>query len=275
MIGISTSCYYPLETETALEKIGVAGVRTCELFINSASEVRQPLLGELVRIKEHFGITVGSLHCITSCEPFLTFSEYRRRFLDSIDEYKQAYEACGRIGAGICVFHGERLPVTIPEEEYFDRVRILSEAASAQGVVLSQENVVRFRSESAAFLQRMKQYLGGRFKLTLDIKQAVRSSADPLEFARTFADDIVNVHISDHENPQTSKRETPRDCLPPLHGCFDFGKLFSTLSKHGYNGNYVIELYRSSYRDEQEIVESYKNVEKLHNMYCNLSNVVV
>ncbi|MCL2508349.1 MAG: sugar phosphate isomerase/epimerase [Oscillospiraceae bacterium] len=261
MIGISTSCYYPLETETALEKIGQAGARTCELFINSESETRPHLLGEFIKIKEYYGIEVNSVHCMTFAEPFSVFSNYYRRFLDSIDEYKRVYEACTRLGSGICVFHGERLPAKIDEEEYFERVAVLSEAAREEGVVLTQENVVNFRSQSTSFLRRMRKYLGSNFKLTLDVKQAVRSQKDPAELAEIFAQDIINVHISDHD--------VDGDCLPPLSGSFDFGKLFTILNDHGYRGNYIIELYRDSYEDEAEIVESYKNIEKLYNIYCN------
>ena len=43
-IGASTACFYPLETERALKRVGELGFSTAEVFFNSFSELRGPLL---------------------------------------------------------------------------------------------------------------------------------------------------------------------------------------------------------------------------------------
>ena len=39
MIGISTACLYPLETENALDRLLQLGFRRFEVFLNSFSEL--------------------------------------------------------------------------------------------------------------------------------------------------------------------------------------------------------------------------------------------
>ncbi len=257
-IGVSTACYYPLETERSFERLGEAGVRTAEIFFNSSSELDMPLIGEIKAIRDYYGMTVNSVHpYLTFGETFLVFSEYYRRFLDSLEEFKRFFETARLLGSGICVIHGEREPFRIEENAYIERFGIISDEAKKFGVTLTQENVVRFRSSSTDFLSRMRQQLGDGFKLTFDVKQAMRSGIDPLTFARMFGRDIVSVHISDHN--------TFSDCLPPLSGSFDFSTLFDIMRFFDYNGNYIVELYRSSFGDENELLESYKKVRELLN----------
>lgn len=260
-VGISTACYYPLETEKSLAKLCKAGVKTVEIFFNSISELKSPIIDEIRSIADCYGITVNSVHPFLSYgESYLVFSEYYRRFLDSVEDYKRFFEVAKLLGSGICVIHGERTPCRIEEDEYFERFSVLSDEAKRFGVTITQENVVNFRSSSIDFLMRMREKLGEKYKLTFDIKQAKRSGVDPLLFARRFGNDIVNIHISDH----TEKS----DCIPPLDGGFDFSELFSVMRGFGYDGNYIIELYRCGFNCEYELMESYKKVVDLLNASC-------
>ncbi|MCR5485864.1 MAG: sugar phosphate isomerase/epimerase [Clostridiales bacterium] len=255
-IGISTSCFYPLETEKSLRKIAENNVGTAEIFFNTSSELKGKLLDELVSIRDEYKMTISSVHTFLGFgESYLAFSEYYRRFLDTLDFYKYFFEACGRLGATICVFHGEKEPFHISGEEYIERVGMIAEEGRRSGVILTQENVVRFRSQSDVFLKKMRDGLGDLFKMTFDIKQAVRSGLSPLSLAEEFAGDIVNIHISDNTKH--------RDCLPPLSGDFDFGALFDIMKKAGYAGNYMIELYRRNFKDESELFDSYNELSKI------------
>ena len=47
--GISTSCFYPLETEKALALLVEAGAKNGEVFLNSFSELEEPYLRALDR----------------------------------------------------------------------------------------------------------------------------------------------------------------------------------------------------------------------------------
>lgn len=72
-IGASTACFYPLETERALKRVGELGFSTAEVFFNSFSELRGPLLKAICREQEACKIQVVSVHPFSSgTEPFLS-----------------------------------------------------------------------------------------------------------------------------------------------------------------------------------------------------------
>lgn len=238
-----------METELALRHLGALGFSAAEVFFNSFSELRGPLLEAIRRERQAYGVRVVSVHPFTSgTEPYFLFSAYERRFRDTMDYYKRYFEAANVLGANILVMHGAKAGASIPEEAYFDRFGELVRLGQAHGVTVAQENVVQFASESAGFLARMRTALGDDFHMVLDIKQAVRSGLDPLALARQFAGEIVHVHVSDHL--------PGRDCLPPGEGAFDFAALFRLLRQSGYPGSILIELYAGNFQDDAQLLRS-------------------
>ena len=49
--GVSSACFYPLETEKSLEEAGKCGFKNVELFINSHSESEDDFVEILLEIK--------------------------------------------------------------------------------------------------------------------------------------------------------------------------------------------------------------------------------
>lgn len=247
--GISTSCLYPQNTESALETLGKLGVKTCEIFLNSISETTPQFAKTVNRIKEHYGMNIVSVHPFSSfSETYMLFSEYKRRFYDVFDFYKRCFEFTNLIEADITIIHGSLLPAKISRTEYFERFAKLVQGGREFGVRVCQENVFNHLSESPDFLKEMKTFLGKDFKMVFDIKQAVKSGFSPLCFANEFKDSIVHVHASDHCGNE--------HCLPPSKGDFDFKKLFEILKSANYDGSYIIELYRSNFGDPQELCDA-------------------
>ena len=76
-LGISTACYYPDETESAVSRLAAAGIDTVEIFFNTFSELDPTFIAQL---KKTLGeIEVVSIHPFTSgFEPFLFFTGYDR-----------------------------------------------------------------------------------------------------------------------------------------------------------------------------------------------------
>ena len=255
-IGVSTSCYYPLATEDALEKVASLGVKTCEIFFNSFSELEKPFLDELCHVKDEYGICVPSVHPFFSfAEPYLLFSEYERRFLDTVELYKKYFEAANVLGAKLLVLHGGKEPSAVHEELYFERFAKLLEVGQTFGIITAQENVVHYRSQSPDFLWRMKKTIGEDLKVVLDIKQTVRAGYSPFEFIEKLTNTIAHIHISDSNNRC--------DCLPPGEGNFDFSRLFAAMRALGYKGDYIIELYRHSFEHDSQITDSKNLMEQL------------
>jgi sugar phosphate isomerase/epimerase len=76
-LGISSACFYPLETEASLELIGKNGIKTTEIFFNSFGELKDPFVKELLHIKNNYGIEIVSIHPTFSlAESFMLFSGY-------------------------------------------------------------------------------------------------------------------------------------------------------------------------------------------------------
>lgn len=254
--GMSSACFYPLETELSVIKCGELGFRNIEIFVNSYCELKGKIFKEIKSAVNHYGINVCSVHPFTSfAESFVFFGSYNRRVDDGIEFYKNYFEFCAELGASALVLHGAKLEHTVNNEEYFDRYARLFEAGKEFGVLVSQENVVNFRSQSVDFLKRMNEYLNGEFSMTLDLKQCRRAGEDPVKIIETIGEKILNVHISDYNENS--------DCIPPFEGKEDFQKIVNALNKKNFKGNYIIELYNNGYEDEKQIVNAGEKFDKI------------
>lgn len=254
--GVSSACFYPVETETALQTTGEYGFRNVELFLNSHSEITDEFTQKLISIKEKYNLNIVSVHPFASfAESFYLFSSYNRRYTDILPLYDRFFEVTSKLGADIFVFHGAKIPGTISDEEYCERFKHLIDMGKKYGVRVCHENVVYYRGQSPDYLKMMRDNIGDDFKIVLDIKQAHRAGFSPYEFIDKLGESIVHIHISD--------RNSEKDCITPFKGEFDFSKLFKTMEKIGYKGKYIIELYEWSYDDSDEIFEAYKKLQNL------------
>ncbi len=258
-IGVSSSCYYPLETEKSLIRLGEMGIRTVEVFFNSPSELTGGLFREICDIKTHYGMDIVSFHPFMSfAEGYFLFSSYERRFYDSLDTiYKPCFEAAARLGAKYVILHGAKGKMTISDEEYAERFYRFDEAARQFGVKGAHENVVHYVGQSPEFMLYLKKMLGENFNMVLDVKQARRTGVDYQQFVDALGESIVHVHVSDFD--------AYRDCTPPKEGGrFDFRKLFDSLEKIGYHGKYMIEVYSDSFQSDRELFASYEYLRSIY-----------
>lgn len=255
-IGVSSSCLYPMPPCDSLEILGRLGVKVCEVFINSPSELTVSYAQKLNKIKNEYGMDILSLHPFTSfAETTMLFSEYKQRFFDMLEYYKTGFETAATLGAEIFVIHGSKLPAKITNEEYFERFATMIEEGKKFGITVTPENVNNHLSENPEFMKAMRAYLGNEFKMVFDVKQANRAGFNPLAFAEEFAENIIHVHLSDHKEGF--------DCLPPSKGTFDFAKLFEIMKNADYKGNYVVELYRHNYSEPAELAQAMHYLEGL------------
>jgi sugar phosphate isomerase/epimerase len=252
-IGISTACLYPMYTEQALSLLLAQGFRLFEIFFNSPSELEPDFLSLLKRKFSQYGGTLKSIHPFTSgFESYLLFSNYERRFEDGVKFYDRYFQAAHRLGAQILVLHGDRNPEKsgLTEPEYFERFAQLARRGKRYGITLAQENVNAFRSADPGFVRRMRAYLGEEASFVLDIKQAVRSGFDPFVMCEAMGERLIHVHINDHTREQ--------DCLLPGVGQMDFARLQTTLNGFGYQGDFMIEVYRKNFQELEELNKAYR-----------------
>lgn len=234
------------------------GFRLFEIFFNTYGEIKPAYLKELKEMLDRTGSSVKSIHPFTSAfESMMFFSDYHNRFIDSLEFYREYFEAARYLGAEILVLHGQRdyLYSRITEEEYFERYALLYEAGKRVGIQVAQENVNRFRSEDPAFIRRMREHLGNDCCFVFDIKQAVRAGHDPFEMCRAMGDKLVHVHLNDN-NAQS-------DCLLPGEGSMDFYSLKEYLENQHFLGDFIVEVYRTSIPNCEKLLQSKHFVEKL------------
>ena len=259
-IGVSTSCFYPLETEVSLENLGKAGIRHTEIFFNALSELKQSFVDMLLDIQNEYGITVASVHPTMSlAESFMIFSNYDRRYREAEDQYRRYSEIAASLGAKYIIMHGGKPNGILTDEEYCERYMRLKEITRENGADILQENVVRYRAGEIEFLRSMRNILGEEAAFCIDIKQSLRCGYNPYDLIEEFYDNIKHYHISDHS--------ISSDCLLPGDGGFDFKKLFTVLKVKGYDGSLMVEVYKDSYNSYEDIYNSFTNLE---NCYCNI-----
>ena len=255
-IGISSSCLYPLLTEESLKTVGELGAKTAEIFFNSFSELKKPILNEIKSIKEYYGINVRSIHPFTSAyEPVLFFGGYDRRLNDGIEFYKNYFEVANELGAEMVVLHGGRIYLETTPEAYAASYIPLHEAAMSAGVRIAQENVHNHHCGNPEFMKALADIVGDDFRMVLDVKQCRRCGESAYDFVNLLGEKIYQVHISDGL--------PGKDCLAPGAGEFDFKKLFEALQSVGYDKTAIIELYRQNYGEVEELRKSKHYLENL------------
>lgn len=252
-LGVSTASFYPMETELALEEVGKAGVKNTEIFFNCESELKDSFIDMLLEIKQKYSLNITAVHPTMSlAESFMIFSAYERRFHEALKQYRRYSEVAKELGAKYIIMHGGKPNGILSDEEYCDRYMALKEQTLRNGVTVLQENVVKFRSGDVEFLRSMKDILGKDAEFCFDIKQSVRSGYLPMELVNEFYDNIKHYHISDHS--------VAGDCLLPGDGRFDFDGFFKFLKEKDYKGALITEVYRYSYKNYDDIFNSYKKI---------------
>lgn len=253
-IGVSTACYYPLETEKSLIEVGKAGIDTTEIFFNASVELEQDFVNELKAIKDYYGINVTSVHPTASlADSFMLFSAYERRLKEGLDTYRRYGEIAAQFGAKYVILHGGKPNGVLDDDGYCERFLQISDAVETGGAILLQENVVHFRGGNLDFLQKMKKNLGERAAFCLDVKQSIRNGYSPFSAMEILGNSVKHLHLSDNNEH--------KDCMLPLRGTFDFKGFLNLALRCGFSGDGVIEVYRNAYDEYAELtacLESFK-----------------
>lgn len=239
-IGVSTASLYPLHLEDAFSELAKRGIKTAEVFANSMAEGVEPCIGLVSKTQRLYNMGVTSFHPFSSpMESVFLFSTYDRRIDEMMTMYRGFFESMNILGAKIFVVHGAISSSKCPPEHYYRQFRLLAEAGREYGITVAQENVCYCMSGRLEFLEMMKRELGEYARFVLDLKQARRSGESPFDYIKALGSNIVHCHISDGDDK--------KDCLPVGEGSFDFPLMVKMLADIGYDGAYIVELYRDNY----------------------------
>lgn len=255
--GISTASFYPMILEESIEKLASNNIKIIEIFLNTYSDLNFNYISEINKIIKGNDITVKSTHPFTSgFEPFMLFTEYKKRTDDAMEFHKKYFQAMNLLGSEIFVFHGDRKESEICDCEYFERFARLRDIGKQFGVTVAQENVQRCKSGSLEFLQNMVKYLNNDVSFVFDNKQAVRSGIYYKDFIESVGANISHVHISDSDENC--------DCMAVGKGNSDVENLLACLDTAGFDGCVVVELYSKLLESLDDIFDSYKQLNSIY-----------
>ncbi len=251
IVGISTSCLYPAETEKALADIAQLGIKDMEIHFSTFSELNDGYLKELRKMMKHYGVRATSIHpfyCVLESPMF--FSDYNeRRFADGLEIYKQYFHATAKLGAEYLVFHGGQKQgvnrCTVSDDQYIERYNLIFECAQKFGVTLLHENVYTHKCEDIGFCRKMIEYLGDKAQFTFDSKQARRSGYNSAQFAAALSGHICNIHISDFD--------AENDCLLPGKGIENFSALKDAVGDDADKVCWNIEVYGNAIKELRDL----------------------
>lgn len=247
-VGVSSACFFPCDTLQSVQKLASLGVEYTEIFMGSHSECSGQYLKQLCSAKDNYGISVTSVHPFTSgYEYILLFSGYERRIDDTVEYYKRYFSAAGELGAKYVVFHGDNKKAAfVGVERYAEIFSRLDGVARSFGVRLSQENVSSSHIGSGENIRALKALLPD-ICFTFDIKQAYRGGYDPFDILHSMGQSVRCVHLNDWKDGQ---------CRLPCRGVCDLSAVVNTVQSYGNDVPYIIEVYRSNFEDDREIMYS-------------------
>lgn len=252
-VGISTASFYPdYLTEETISLIGNMGIKTVEVFLESYSEYDIDFCKAMKDKLDKYDIHVSSIHAIsTQFEPQL-FSATLRQRNDARKMLIKVLRAANILGANVYVFHGPVIrkdtKLNIDFEKNARHVDDIADMCGEYGVKFSWENVYWCWFSYPEFVRSLKQVTNSKnIYFTLDIKQAMKSKFDPFKYLEAINGNLANVHLCDYDESG--------NLYLPGKGSFDFRKLKAEISKTGYNGAIIMEVYRYNYKDFHEMME--------------------
>ncbi len=253
-VGMSLACFYPLEPEKALVEAAALNIRTCEVFLNTYSEMDEGYLRTLRNACDSQGIRVYSVHPFTSfLENYLFFSPYPRRIADATEFYRGYANAAKILGAEVINIHGDRGIGLESVDRYAQMIVPLLKLQEETGIVFAMENVFYNSVNHPDFTEKLRN-IAPDVRFTLDIKQAFKGGQDPYALAEAMGDSIVNFHVND--------RDEEHICMLPGQGTVDYERIGGILRKNGYKGPGLIEVYRNNFDSADEISVSKSFLEK-------------
>lgn len=256
--GVSTSCFYPLQTQEALKQAALTGAPCTEIFFNTFSEIEPEYIARLKFTAQEYALPVVSVHPFSSnMEPFFFATDYLGRFQDGIQLYKKLFAAAQNLGAHIAVMHGDHRESFYDFKDYCKNYKTLRNIAKQYGVSLCQENVVRCCCATDAAVLEMRDILNDEAEFVLDTKQALRAGIEPAQMLNAMRGRLAHIHISDYNDEH--------DCILPGKGKTDYAAFFEKLGQCKYTGDSVIELYRTGFEVPDQLAESVKFLNDLAN----------
>ncbi len=253
--GVSTACFYPEETKTALQTLLLAGIKNVEIFFNTDSELSDSYVDTLKEMTEHHGAQICAVHPFyCAYDWFYLYSNYHGRHLEGIEKYKHFFDKTARLGVEYISFHGAHPMNNMEFTQWCDIYADMFELAKGFGVTLCHENVSRNVVRTPQDFANIIQHTSGNVAFTVDVKQARRSECSALELIDTAGECLKHVHLS------TATQEN--DCVTPDVNDKDTLAVLQKLKQKNYQNSIVVELYRNGFEQVGDIANSIEQLQQ-------------
>ncbi len=242
-LGASTGAFYPHTlTEHVPEMAARLGISQIEVMLQTAGEHDPAFVRQVATNARAAGVAVHSVHTLTRLYPF--FDPYARRVDEAWEMFRRAIAAGVELGANVLVWHGPNRPQVATDEaweRFIDLAQQLATACAEAGITLGIENV------SYGALAQVRNVVTFATRLAevgppeavgfvFDPFQAAEAGANPFMMLAAMGNRVVNVHISDFRERDTTVRH-----LLPGDGDLPWSALVRAVAGSGYRGPIIIE----------------------------------
>jgi sugar phosphate isomerase/epimerase len=235
-IGMSTSCVYPLGTESSFRLSHEAGYDGVEVMVTAERTTQRASL--LLALAERYEQPVMSIHA-----PVLFLTQWM--WGDARGKLQRSVELAEGVGAGSVVVHPPFVWQYRYARQFEDLVR---EISGASGIELCVENMFSWkvgRTALKAYAPSIDPTAMDVDAMTLDFSHASLSGRDSLELAMAMGDRLRHVHLCDGSR-SVLQGQTSDQHMIPGRGTQPVAEVLSYLASTGWDGQIVAEVHTSA-----------------------------
>lgn len=233
--GFRTGGFRNWKIEDILRELRKIGFDGAELCLESADmrpeNFTKAQADQLKQFMNNIGLEIASVSYHADVE-----STDQRR----LNTFK-AVEITNWLGADVLIINGERIKEGEKEKQWDNfakRLKDLTASAKKHGVYIAIEpEPLLLVSDSAEMLEMIKIVGSPNLKVNLDIGHAYITDPNLVDSIKKLGKSIVHTHIEDIKDKVHNHLELGE-------GDIDFAAMHRAFQEIGYNGYYVVDLFR-------------------------------
>lgn len=244
-LGVSTSAFFPKPIAETLAILADQPWRGVELMPQAPSECR-PAYGERLLELGAGRFDFCGIHFPQILAPFL-YNPDPSAFAFGQELSADIAKLAGVIGARAIVVHGpwSNMSEGAFLEATLANLRLLCDTAAPHGVTIALENTPSSpMGASVASMTAFAAKVGrSNFGFTFDVTHTYEMGQEPWPYLEGLPS-IAHVHASDFDLASQRRHTLPGD------GDVDWPRVIGALAQRGFNGNFILELLKSSLGDD-------------------------
>lgn len=235
-IGMSTSCIYPLGTESAFRLAQLAGYDGIEVMVTAERTTQRASL--LLALAERYEQPVMSIHA-----PVLFLTQWM--WGDARGKLEKSAELANAVGASSVVVH----PPFVWQYRYARQfTELVREISQTHKIELCVENMFSWKvghKVLKAYSPSIDPTAMDVDAMTLDFSHASLSGRDSLDLALAMGDRLRHVHLCDGSRSVLEGQVSDQHLLPG-RGSQPVAEVLSHLAAQDWDGQIVAEVHTTA-----------------------------